>query len=102
MGELARVLRRIDRHDVLDDASDVLLSDCRQAESQGLSGADAVPDETLTAGALTMQDLEAARRGLRMPTYDAILLHGDEPDEEDFAWHLADRLERLGLKVGER
>ena len=96
---LAAALGRIDRLDVLDDARELLLADCREAEAQGLSGADAVPDETLTLGALTMQDLEAARHGMPMPKFDAIVLHGEDPEDEAFAWHLTERLEKVGKKV---
>ncbi len=67
-----------------------------QAASQGVADGCAVSD---TRNALTMQDLEALRRGRSLPMYDAMIIHGEEEADARFAWDLADRIEKAGKTV---
>ncbi len=99
---LSLALRRIDRADVAEDAAADLLSDCRQAAARGVSFSAAAASAAETEQrlkALTIQDLEAARRGDPLPKYDAIVLHGQDEEDVAFAEHLVERLESAGKKV---
>lgn len=80
-----------------DDAHSTLVSDCEAAHRQGLDTLDKV--ETADTNALTLQDLEAVSLGRQLPKYDAIILHGEDEEDQAFAWHLAERLEMAGKTV---
>ena len=52
-----------------------------------------------TRNALTLHDFAALRKGEPLTKYDAMIVHGDDSYDEDFAFHLTERLEMAGLKV---
>ncbi len=101
VADLNAALAAIDRHDVAADCSSVLAEDCRAARSRGLDTVEKATRAVAAAGgdALTLPDLTAAAEVRPLPRYDAIILHSDDAEDETFAWHLADRLEKVGKKV---
>ena len=49
------------------------------------------------AQALTLNDVSVLARGDSLPIYDAMVLHGDEKEDQRFAEDLIERLEKVGL-----
>ena len=50
------------------------------------------------AQALTLNDVGTLASGDTLPTYDAMILHGDEIEDKRFIEDLMKRLESVGLK----
>jgi len=105
---LDAALSAIGRHDARHDLQPLLLADCEAAaERLGLAvaAADQQSSEATRAwsadDALTAHDLELARDGKSLARYDAIVLASEDAEDEEFAWHLTDRLERAGKRVSE-
>ena len=96
VGDLWRALEELDRFDVQEEAAGVLLKDCQKALET--IGANNRTDLNLQ-NALTLHDFEALQNGKSLTKYDAMILHGDEPYDEDFACHLTQRMEEAGLTV---
>lgn len=92
--DLINALMHIERFDVYDDAKDHLIKDCEYALECGVQ--DRVGD---TQNALTLHDIRAIQKREKLGTYDAMILHSDHEFDQEFSFHLVERMEALGLKV---
>ncbi|TRY76751.1 hypothetical protein TCAL_04032 [Tigriopus californicus] len=92
--DLINALMRIERFDVYDDTKDHLIKDCEYALECGVQ--DRVGD---TRNALTLHDIRAIQKREKLGTYDAMILHSDHEFDQEFSFHLVERMETLGLKV---
>ena len=92
---LIEAIQALDRYDIIDDIEDLLIEDCQLAINQGVVQL----REEDTKDALTLQDLEANRKGHPLPKYHAMVLYGNSLEDEAFAEHIIDRMEMSGLKV---
>eukprot|EP00095_Tigriopus_kingsejongensis_P004636 maker-scaffold291_size219542-snap-gene-1.25 protein:Tk04636 transcript:maker-scaffold291_size219542-snap-gene-1.25-mRNA-1 annotation:"hypothetical protein DAPPUDRAFT_305569" len=92
--DLVNGLMSIGRFDVYDDGLEVLIKDCEYAQANGIQ--DHIGN---TQNALTLRDIRALQKSEQLVTYDAMILHSESDFDQDFAFHLVERMEALGLKV---
>ncbi len=98
--DLVNALGALDRHDAIDDVRPLLVADCEAARAVGVNTVALGATYAEARNVLTLADVAASRRGEQMRPFDVFLVHetGDDDDDE-FAYHLVERMEMAGLKV---
>lgn len=98
MSQLLQALRSLGRFDVIEDVYDDIVADCLAASEQ-LSNNQVDMKLITSSRALTIQDVDAVRKGEPLATYDALVLYGDADEDTAFGEYVIERMEAVGLKV---